>query len=249
MLGINDKGGKLHFDFQSTSGTDSLSSLPNPTVLSKENDDNSTLNNTKVGSIGTSSFVLPLTSNCRQNDKSKSRYFPHFENKRTEDEEEQEEGEKQCCLQRHYNTYSSTNSFETLHSTAPCGPRKRKCSNTQEESQQCKNNIEVFTQEISSNHINKAKMLKSSCDDSEIIFSTTNDKICCYNENKDGYESNENISQEAASRDNTEEQASTSDMKISHSNEHHPHLTTFFTKDDRVRIFNYNSFTIYNSKL
>ena len=110
MLGINDKRGKLHFDFQSTSGTDSLSSLPTPTVPSKETNDNCTLNSTKVGSIGTSSFVLPLRSNCRQNDKSKSRYFPHLENKRTEDE-----GEKQCCLRRHYNTFSSTNSFETLH--------------------------------------------------------------------------------------------------------------------------------------
>ena len=236
MLGINDKGGKLYYNFQSTSVADSLSSLPAPTVSPKEINDNYTVNSTKFGSIGTSSFVLPLTSNCRQNDKSKSRYFPPFENKRTEDEEEQEEGEKQCCLQRHYNTYSSTNSFETLHSTAPCGPRKRKCSNTQEESQQCKNNIEVFKQEISSNHINKAKMLKSSCDDSEIIFSTTNDKICCYNENKDGYESNENISQEAPSRHNAEEQASTSDINMSQSNEHYTHLGTHFTKDDRVRI-------------
>ena len=216
MLGINDKGGKLYYNFQSTSVADSLSSLPVPTVSQKEINDNYTVNSTKFGSIGTSSFVLPLKSNCRQNDKSKSRYFPPFENKRTEDEEEQDEGEKQCFSQRHCNSFSSTNSLKTLCSTAPTCLRKRKCSDTEDESQHCKNNIEILREEISSNDINKVKMLKSSCDNSEIVFLTTNDKICCYHENKGGEDSNENISQKTTQQDNTGEPTNTSGIKVNY---------------------------------
>ena len=127
----------------------------------------------------TSSFILPLKHNCsRQDDKSK-RYFSCVENTQTD---ETEEGEKDYGFKRHCNTFSNNDDGKCCTYNS----KKRKYLN-QEESQYGNNNTEILTTEINSNDENITKKLRF-CDNSRecCVFSTTNDKMCCFKEHEGG---------------------------------------------------------------
>ena len=180
---------------------------------------------------------MPLKSNCRQNDKSKSRYFPHFENKRAE--REGKDG-KHCCFNSQRNLDPTINeSWNTIHFKAPCcGIRKRKYS-TQDESQHWSDrNVDKNINEDEDDSDDTAKRLKL-CDDYEnSVLTTTNDKICCLKQHpKGGVETfNEKYSDIAHFKNNTQENMSYSKIQKTCCNECHPNFDNLFKNDDRVSI-------------
>ena len=208
-------------------------SLPSSAALSIEHLANLNTEEIKLNSKEISSFVLPQDSNCRQDDKSKSRYFPHFENKRTEKEEKDE---KYCFsnINKNLNNISNENLKPNNFKTPGCGIRKRKIS-TQDENQHWNNrNVDKYINEHDND--NTSKRLKS-CDNYEsCVLTTAYDKICCLKQHqKSGVETfNENIFSATPSEFNPKHNTNSSNTQERYCHEFHTNFDYLFKNENRV---------------
>ena len=233
-LNCGTKEGIDNYQFTSDSGisTSSLSSAVSTKHFRNLNEEK-----IELSSKETFPFVLRQDSNCRQNDKSKSRYFPHFRNKTTEREVKVEK-HRFFNTKRNFCDWGST-ILKTSDLKAPCcGMTKRKYS-TQDESQQWSDrNVDKNINEDEDDSDDTAKRLKL-CDNYEnSVLTTTNDKICCLKQHrKGGVETfNENYSDIAQFKNNTQENASYSKVQKTCCNECHPNFDNIFKNDNRVSI-------------
>ena len=237
-MNLSGNGNKMLHNCQLRSEDGIPSSLPSSAVSTEDFEDTNA-DKIKLCSIETSPFVLPLESNCRKDDKSKSRYFPHFENKRAE--REGKDG-KHCCFNSQRNLDPTINeSWNTIHFKAPyCGIRKRKYS-TQDESQHWSNrNIvkNISDDGEIENDDNNSKRLKS-CDNYECsVLTTTNDKVCYVKQHQGGVETLDEKNVEATPfEDSPQDNMNSSNIKRAYGDECHPNFDCLFKNESRVRLF------------
>ena len=232
-LSLNGNKNNNLNNYQLTSESGISTSLPSSAAVSIEHLGKANTEEIKLKSQETSSFVLPQDSNCRQDDKSKSRYFPHFENKRTEKEEKDE---KYCFsnINKNLNNISNENLKPNNFKTPGCGIRKRKIS-TQDENQHWNNrNVDKYINEHDND--NTSKRLKS-CDNYEsCVLTTAYDKICCLKQHqKSGVETfNENIFSATPSEFNPKHNTNSSNTQERYCHEFHTNFDYLFKNENRV---------------
>ena len=230
--GKKERIDNCQFTSDSDISTSSLSSAVSTKHLENLNEEK-----IEVSSKETYPFVLQQDSNCRQNDKRKSRYFPHFGNKSTEREGKVE---KHCFFNKKRNCHDfGSTSLKTSDPKAPCCGMKKRKYLTQDESQQWNDrNVDKNINEDEDDSDDTAKRLKL-CDNYEnSVLTTTNDKICCLKQHpKGGVETfNEKYSDIAQFKNNTQENMSYSKIQKTCCSECHPNFDNLFKNDNRVSI-------------
>ena len=237
-MNLCGNGNEMQLNYQLRSESGISSSSPSSAVSTEDFEDTNA-DKIKLRSIETSPFVLPLESNCRKDDKSKSRYFPHFENK--QDAEKEGKGGKHCCFNSQNNLDdSSKESWNASNFKAPCcGIRKRKYSTQDKRQHLSKRNGDknINEEEEIEDNDNTSKRLKS-CDNYESsVLTTTNDKICYVKQHQGGVEMfNEKNDEATPSKDNPQDIMNSSNVKRAHGDECHPNFDCLFKNESRVSI-------------